>query len=253
MVPVSRAVRADAAEVLVDQVLELGAPALEAGRRHVGDVVGDALRRWSAAPASRCRRYRASASGFLRYDVRCGLGHDVRCVSLSIASAAVRLRPGRTGVTNWNSRASCPSSASSRAPAARCCPRPRPARASASRPAWSANRRRRAGRLPPCSAFGSPGVTMPILAIWPLTLLTVPSPAMVMLVSVGASWMRLAAGVEQRVAGDVLHGAVGASVKLPARVSRGPRGVFTVKNPSPPIAMSSGLPVCVKLPCCWSR
>ena len=34
-------VGADAAQILVDQVLELGAPALEAGRRHVRHVVGD--------------------------------------------------------------------------------------------------------------------------------------------------------------------------------------------------------------------
>ena len=41
--PVSERLRADAAHVLVDQVLELGPPALEAGGGHVRDVVGDDL------------------------------------------------------------------------------------------------------------------------------------------------------------------------------------------------------------------
>src|SRR6185312_2050131 len=38
-----RTVRSDPAQVLVDQVLELRPPALEAGGRHVGDVVRDDL------------------------------------------------------------------------------------------------------------------------------------------------------------------------------------------------------------------
>ena len=41
--------------------------------------------------------------------------------------------------------------------------------------------------------------------------------------------------------------------KRPSRVSRGPRGVLTVKKPSPVIARSSGLPVWVSVPARCSR
>jgi hypothetical protein len=42
-VALGRGLRAHAADVLVEQVLEFGALALVAGRAHVGDVVGDDL------------------------------------------------------------------------------------------------------------------------------------------------------------------------------------------------------------------
>ena len=42
-VALRRGLRADAADVLVEQILEFGALALVAGRAHVGDVVGDDL------------------------------------------------------------------------------------------------------------------------------------------------------------------------------------------------------------------
>ena len=43
MLPLFGSLRADALHVLVDEILEFGALALEAGGRHVGDVAGDDL------------------------------------------------------------------------------------------------------------------------------------------------------------------------------------------------------------------
>ena len=103
------------------------------------------------------------------------------------------------------------------------------------------------------SSIGSLGCTTPILPIWPFWLDTVPSPAMVIWVSVGASWIGCPLLSSTALPAVSAMVPLGSRPNRPSRVSRGPPGVLTVKYPLPVTARSNGLPVWVIVPACCSR
>ena len=95
---------------------------------------------------------------------------------------------------------------------------------------------------------------MPILPIWPFSLESVPSPAMLRCVSVGvvSSGLPLVSSSASPCSSTMPP--LASSWKCPARVSRGPCLACTVNQPVwLPMAMSSGLAVCRSVPGWRSR
>ncbi len=203
-----RAVGADAAQVLVDQVLELRPPPLEAGRGHVGDVVGDHLDvgllglHPGAGDIERAHAV-VSFSCLLRQQL---VDHRLLPVALGLDELADELElPQRH-----------PSSASSPAPAARWSPRSHPARCRATPPASvgepDAEQRVALGRELHRIGRRAPRRSLPS---WPFSLDTVPSPAMVICVSVGDSWIGWPLVSSSGIAGAVGQRAVGHQAEAP--------------------------------------
>ena len=178
-----RAVGADAAQVLVDQVLELGPPPLEAGRGHVGDVVGDhfdvGLLRLHPGAGDIERAHWSDVLLSLRSATRRAA---VACRSpICCRSASAWMN----WLTNWN----CRSSSIIRVISSTGCtlessiaPCTMPGDGDG---AVGVSARNSVSPSAAQLASDRSARTTPILPSWPFSLDTVPSPAMVICVSVG--------------------------------------------------------------------